>query len=101
MNMITVLTILCFRELEQIDGIQQNILALFGAQSEEVKFAAAFALGNISVGDINKHLPIILSQIKEQPKKRYLLLNSLKEVYTLYHVLMILLTKLVGHYTFE
>ncbi|CDS10708.1 hypothetical protein LRAMOSA11194 [Lichtheimia ramosa] len=70
------------RELEQIDGIQQSILALFGAQSEEVKFAAAFALGNISVGDINKHLPVILTQIKEQPKKRYLLLNSLKEVIT-------------------
>jgi cullin-associated NEDD8-dissociated protein 1 len=56
------------------------VIDLFGAQSEEVKFAAAFALGNICVGNIPKYLPMIISQIKDQPKKRYLLLHALKEV---------------------
>lgn len=56
------------------------MIALFASQSEEVKFAAAFALGNICVGNIYKYLPLIVSQIKEQPKRRYLLLHALKEV---------------------
>ncbi|KAI9310911.1 armadillo-type protein [Dichotomocladium elegans] len=68
--------------LSSIDDIQEHILSLFATQSEEVKFAAAFALGNISVGNIEKYLPLIVSQIKEQPKRRYLLLHSLKEIIT-------------------
>lgn len=38
--------------------------------------------GNISVGNIPLYLPIIIGQIKEQPKRRYLLLHALKEVIT-------------------
>ncbi|CEP12785.1 hypothetical protein [Parasitella parasitica] len=57
---------------------------VFVSQSEEVKFAAAFALGNVCVGNIPQYLPSIVSQIKEQPKRRYLLLHALKEVITRY-----------------
>ncbi|KAG1427949.1 hypothetical protein G6F59_003503 [Rhizopus arrhizus] len=67
--------------LSGFSDIDQQVIDLFGAQSEEVKFAAAFALGNICVGNIPKYLPLIISQIKEQPKKRYLLLHALKEIY--------------------
>ncbi|KAI8375217.1 armadillo-type protein [Blakeslea trispora] len=71
-------------DLCQIENIEQEIIALFSAQSEEVKFAAAFALGNISVGNIHTYLPLILVQIKQEPKRRYLLLHALKEVITRY-----------------
>ncbi|OBZ85871.1 Cullin-associated NEDD8-dissociated protein 1 [Choanephora cucurbitarum] len=71
-------------DLSQIENIEQEIIALFSAQSEEVKFAAAFALGNISVGNIHTYLPLILVQIKQEPKRRYLLLHALKEVITRY-----------------
>ena len=68
-----------FSNLSAIGNIQEHILELFSAQSEEVKFAAAFALGNISVGNIEQYLPFIVAQVKEQPKRRYLLLHALKE----------------------
>ncbi|KAI9276714.1 armadillo-type protein [Phascolomyces articulosus] len=68
--------------LSSIGNIQEHILQLFAAQSEEVKFAAAFALGNISVGNLEQYLPLIVAQIKEQPKRRYLLLHALKEIIT-------------------
>ncbi|KAI9483260.1 MAG: armadillo-type protein [Benjaminiella poitrasii] len=69
-------------DLSQFPEINEQVINLFSAQSEEVKFAAAFALGNICVGNINKYLPPIVSQIKEEPKRRYLLLHALKEVIT-------------------
>ncbi|KAI8139309.1 armadillo-type protein [Fennellomyces sp. T-0311] len=68
--------------LSAIGNIQEHILELFAAQSEEVKFAAAFALGNISVGNLEIYLPLIVAQVKEQPKRRYLLLHALKEIIT-------------------
>ncbi|KAF7722886.1 Cullin-associated NEDD8-dissociated protein 1 [Apophysomyces ossiformis] len=71
-------------DLSRLGDIHERILALFSAQSEEVKFAAAFALGNVSVGNIGQYLPLIVTQIKEQPKRRYLLLHSLKEIITRY-----------------
>jgi cullin-associated NEDD8-dissociated protein 1 len=55
-------------------------LSLFSATSEDIKSAAAFALGNVSAGNVGKYLPIVINEIKEDPKKRYLLLHGLKEV---------------------
>jgi cullin-associated NEDD8-dissociated protein 1 len=66
--------------LSEIANIQEEVINLFSSPSEEVKFAAAFALGNICVGNIDTYLPLIVKQIKEEPKKRYLLLHALKEV---------------------
>ncbi|OXB81577.1 UNVERIFIED_CONTAM: hypothetical protein H355_008425 [Colinus virginianus] len=56
------------------------ILEAFGAPSEEVKSAASYALGNISVGNLKEYLPFMLKEIESQPKRQYLLLHSLKEV---------------------
>ncbi|KAI8099719.1 armadillo-type protein [Halteromyces radiatus] len=69
-------------DLSSHDSIHNDILNLFSAQSEEVKFAAAFAFGNLTVGNIGKYFPLIVSQIKEKPKRRFLLLHALKEVIT-------------------
>ncbi|CAO0798288.1 unnamed protein product [Mucor circinelloides] len=73
-------------DLSAYDNMDELVLNMFVSQSEEVKFAAAFALGNICVGSIHKYLPSIVTQIKEQPKRRYLLLHALKEVITRYDV---------------
>ncbi|XP_054834133.1 cullin-associated NEDD8-dissociated protein 1-like isoform X1 [Eublepharis macularius] len=56
------------------------ILDAFSSPSEEVKSAASYALGNISVGNLKEYLPFMLKEIGGQPKRQYLLLHSLKEV---------------------
>ncbi|XP_025019205.1 cullin-associated NEDD8-dissociated protein 1-like [Python bivittatus] len=56
------------------------ILDAFASPSEEVKSAASYALGNISVGNLKEYLPFMLKEIGGQPKRQYLLLHSLKEV---------------------
>ncbi|XP_021265607.1 cullin-associated NEDD8-dissociated protein 1-like [Numida meleagris] len=56
------------------------ILQAFTSPSEEVKSAASYALGNISVGNLKEYLPFMLKEIESQPKRQYLLLHSLKEV---------------------
>ncbi|KFW93745.1 Cullin-associated NEDD8-dissociated protein 1, partial [Phalacrocorax carbo] len=56
------------------------ILEAFASPSEEVKSAASYALGNISVGNLKEYLPFMLKEIGSQPKRQYLLLHSLKEV---------------------
>ncbi|XP_060552206.1 cullin-associated NEDD8-dissociated protein 1-like [Ruditapes philippinarum] len=60
--------------------IQTVILDAFSSQNEEVKAAASYALGNVSVGNLNKFLPFVLQEIESQPKRQYLLLHSLKEI---------------------
>ena len=39
-----------------------------------------FFSGNVSVGNLPKFLPFVLSEIEKQPRRQYLLLHSLKEV---------------------
>lgn len=47
---------------------------------EEVKTAASYALGSLSVGNLKKYLPFLLKDITANPKRQYLLLHALKEV---------------------
>ncbi|KFQ21157.1 Cullin-associated NEDD8-dissociated protein 1, partial [Merops nubicus] len=56
------------------------ILEAFASPSEEVKSAASYALGSVSVGSLKEYLPFMLKEIGSQPKRQYLLLHSLKEV---------------------
>ena len=56
------------------------ILESFNHSNEEVKSAASYALGNISLGNLSEYLPFVLNEIESQPKRQYLLLHSLKEV---------------------
>ncbi|KAG5459633.1 MAG: cullin-associated NEDD8-dissociated protein 1-like protein [Olpidium bornovanus] len=69
-------------DLSQHATLYDDILDLLTVPLEEVKSASAFALGNIAVGNIPKYLPVIISEIKTQPKRQYLLLHALKEVIT-------------------
>ncbi|XP_043934569.1 cullin-associated NEDD8-dissociated protein 1-like [Protopterus annectens] len=56
------------------------ILQAFSSPSEEVKSAASYALGNISIGNLAEYMPFMIKEIGSQPKRQYLLLHSLKEV---------------------
>jgi cullin-associated NEDD8-dissociated protein 1 len=66
--------------LEKQDTLQKIIFSAFESPSEEVKSAASFTLGNVAVGNLQKFLPFILSEVKNQPKRQYLLLHSLREI---------------------
>lgn len=69
-----------YRDLSGINSLEHTILNSFSSQSEEVKSAASYTLGNIAVGNLPEYLPFILQEIESQPKRQYLLLHSLKEV---------------------
>uniref|UniRef100_A0A2C9JF10 TATA-binding protein interacting (TIP20) domain-containing protein n=1 Tax=Biomphalaria glabrata TaxID=6526 RepID=A0A2C9JF10_BIOGL len=67
-------------DLSSHGDIQNVILECFSSPNEEVKSAASYALGNVSVGNLPKFLPFVLQEIENQPKRQYLLLHSLKEI---------------------
>lgn len=69
-------------DLSPISELTPTILASFSSTSEEVKSAASFALGSVSVGNLPSFLPFILAEIsaKSNSKNQYLLLHSLKEI---------------------
>jgi len=67
-------------DLSSNSGLKTTILECFNNSSEEVKSAASYALGNVSLGNLKEYLPFVLKEIESQPKRQYLLLHSLKEI---------------------
>jgi len=67
-------------DLSKIGVLKAALLESFTNQSEEVKSAASYALGNVALGNLQEYLPFILNEIETQPRRQYLLLHSLKEV---------------------
>ncbi|KAI5823275.1 TIP120-domain-containing protein [Schizophyllum commune Tattone D] len=65
----------------QVD-IFQAAIAHFESEQEEVRAAAAFAAGNITVGNLHHFLPAIVKLVETDTKKRLLALHALKEVVT-------------------
>ena len=62
------------------DNIQEIYNESFDSSNEDIKHAAALALGRASVGAIDAFLPGILTALEESSgKKQYLLLSSLRE----------------------
>ncbi|TXT05004.1 hypothetical protein VHUM_03824 [Vanrija humicola] len=63
-------------------GLLESVLALFQHPSEDVRSAAAFAAGNITVGASDQYLPVLIKHIENEKSEsiRLLLLYSLKEV---------------------
>ncbi|GAA5985956.1 hypothetical protein JCM10908_006347 [Rhodotorula pacifica] len=61
-------------------GLYEKIIEHFSSPSEDVRRSAAFAAGNIAVGNPSAFLPSLLALIQSNDKKRYLALQSLKEV---------------------
>ena len=69
-----------FSDLSKNTALKDIILESFNHSNEEVKSAASYALGNISLGNMQAYLPFVLHEIETKPKRQYLLLHSLKEV---------------------
>jgi len=67
-------------DLSSIGQLKELLISALGSPSEEVKSAASFALGSVSVGNLEVYLPFVLSEIEKRDKKHYLLLHSLKEI---------------------
>ncbi|KAF8139703.1 armadillo-type protein [Boletus edulis] len=59
-----------------------NAIDHFSAEEEEIRTAAAFAAGNIAIGNLHLFLPAILKVAEQDPSKRLLSLHALKEVVT-------------------
>ncbi|TFY80959.1 hypothetical protein EWM64_g3046 [Hericium alpestre] len=62
--------------------IFKNIIDLLTAEQEEVRIAAAFAAGNIAIGNLHQFLPAIVKIVEGDDQKRLLALQALKEVVT-------------------
>jgi len=72
-------------DLSATPSVAQHLLKLylqfFESPSEEMKHAAAYALGQASIGAMPVFLPAILSTLEQiSQRKQYLLLSSLKEL---------------------
>lgn len=71
-------------DLGTLDGVAERLkkvyITYFDSNSEELRQAASYALGNASVGSQASFLPAIVSKLDEDNKKQqYLLLSALRE----------------------
>lgn len=67
-------------DLSDKPRLKTVIINAFSSDSEDIKSAASYALGHITVGNLTVFLPFILQEIEKNAKRQYLLLHSLKEV---------------------
>ncbi|KAG6856601.1 hypothetical protein H0H87_002693 [Tephrocybe sp. NHM501043] len=71
-----------FIDMSTQRDIFTNTIDHFGSEKEEIRVAAAFAAGNIAIGNLHQFLPVIVKLAESDPKKRLLSLHALKEVVT-------------------
>ncbi|KAF5339321.1 hypothetical protein D9611_009897 [Ephemerocybe angulata] len=71
-----------FIDMSPQNDIFPNIIAHFASDQEEIRSAAAFAAGNVAIGNLQQFLPAIVEMVKTDPKKRFLALHASKEVVT-------------------
>ncbi|KII94441.1 hypothetical protein PLICRDRAFT_172091 [Plicaturopsis crispa FD-325 SS-3] len=71
-----------FIDMSPQGDIFSNAINYFEAEQEEIRTAAAFAAGNIAIGNLHQFLPAIVKLVESDPKKRLLSLHALKEVVT-------------------
>ncbi|CAK5269861.1 unnamed protein product [Mycena citricolor] len=71
-----------FIDMSNQQEIFRDSIERFSAEQEEIRSAAAFAAGNIAIGNLQQFLPAIVNIVKTDPKKRLLALHALKEVVT-------------------
>lgn len=67
-------------ELSSHAELEFVILDSFSSTIEEIKSAASYGLGYLSLGNLQKYIPFILNEIDTNSKRQYLLFNSLKEI---------------------
>lgn len=81
-------SLLCLGELGRVVDLSaqpevfESALARFSSSSEDIRNAAAFAIGNIAAGSSNNFLPAIFKLMQGDKKQRYIVLQALKEFIT-------------------
>lgn len=82
---VKVLAFLSLAEVGQVAGpgpqreLKTVLLEALGSPSEDVRAAAAYALGRVGAGNLPDFLPFLLAQIEAEPRRQYLLLHALRE----------------------
>ncbi|PBK61875.1 ARM repeat-containing protein [Armillaria solidipes] len=71
-----------FIDMSPQSEIFSNAIEHFSSDQEDLRAAAAFAAGNIAIGNLHLFLPAIIKMVESDPKKRLLSLHALKEVVT-------------------
>ena len=76
-----------FNDFSTRAGLLDRVLRFYAADSEEVKMAAAYAVGNMAVGALPVFLPVIEQHIRapsddKASNQRFLSLHALKELIT-------------------
>ncbi|KAI0917813.1 hypothetical protein AcV7_007119 [Taiwanofungus camphoratus] len=71
-----------FIDMSLQPDIFSQVIERFTAEQEEIRTAAAFAAGNIAVGNLHHFLPVIVKMVENDSEKRLLSLHALKEVVT-------------------
>jgi cullin-associated NEDD8-dissociated protein 1 len=70
-----------FADLAARSGVLDGVVAFYAADSEQIRSAAAFALGNMAVGSLAVVLPLLEQHIAtDDAKRRLLSLHALKEL---------------------
>jgi len=69
-----------FSDLSPQSELFNIALQYFSSDSEELRSAAAFAVGNIAIGNPNTFLPLILNVAQSNKDKQLLSLHALREV---------------------
>ncbi|KAI0307414.1 TIP120-domain-containing protein [Multifurca ochricompacta] len=71
-----------FIDMSPQHDVFNGAIELFASDQEDVRTAAAFAAGNIAIGNLHLFLPVVVQLAKQDDAKRLLALHALKEVVT-------------------
>lgn len=71
-----------FIDMSLQENVFSHVIEKFASEQEEIRTAAAFAAGNIAVGNLHHFLPVIVKMVENDAEKRLLSLHALKEVVT-------------------
>ncbi|RPD59457.1 TIP120-domain-containing protein [Lentinus tigrinus ALCF2SS1-6] len=71
-----------FIDMSPQQDIFNQAIDRFTAEQEEVRTAAAFAAGNMAVGNLHHFLPLIVKMVEHDQSKRLLALHAIKEIVT-------------------
>ncbi|RXW15834.1 hypothetical protein EST38_g10023 [Candolleomyces aberdarensis] len=69
-----------FIDMSNQKEVFNNSIEHFASDQEEIRSAAAFAAGNIAIGNLQQFLPAIVKMVETDPKKRFLALHAAKEL---------------------
>lgn len=68
------------RDLSRLNMITEAFLDVFAGDDDDLKMAAATALGKLTLGNLDVFLPFLLQKIHDDSRIQYLMLQALKEV---------------------